>query len=92
MPATRKTSVQIYTPDYWEEACKHLAKKDRVMKRLIPKFGEAFSHRLCQLWQFSGAEENERDDEDEEQLSATEAIENECEEHGYLPSCKMRTL
>lgn len=41
MPATPKTSVQIFTPDYWEEACKHLAKKDRVMKRLIPKFGEA---------------------------------------------------
>ncbi|SEK02833.1 DNA-3-methyladenine glycosylase II [Variovorax sp. OK605] len=41
MPATTKTSVQIYTPDYWEEACKHLAKKDRVMKRLIPKFGDA---------------------------------------------------
>jgi DNA-3-methyladenine glycosylase II len=41
MPATWKTSVQIYTPDYWEEACKHLAKKDRVMKRLIPKFGDA---------------------------------------------------
>ena len=41
MPATRKTSVQIYTPDYWEEACKHLSKKDRVMKRLIPKFGDA---------------------------------------------------
>ncbi|MCR8961041.1 DNA-3-methyladenine glycosylase 2 family protein [Variovorax sp. CCNWLW225] len=41
MPATRKSSVQIFTPDYWEEACKHLAKKDRVMKRLIPKFGDA---------------------------------------------------
>ncbi|MDM0003451.1 DNA-3-methyladenine glycosylase [Variovorax sp. J22G73] len=41
MPATKKSSVQIYTPDYWEEACKHLAKKDRVMKRLIPKFGNA---------------------------------------------------
>ncbi|MGJ7526707.1 DNA-3-methyladenine glycosylase family protein [Variovorax sp. GB1P17] len=41
MPATRKTSVQIFTPDYWEDACKHLAKKDRVMKRLIPKFGDA---------------------------------------------------
>jgi len=33
--------VAIYTPDYWEEACKHLARKDRVMKRLIPKFGDA---------------------------------------------------
>jgi DNA-3-methyladenine glycosylase II len=28
-------------PDYWDEACKHLVKKDRVMKRLIPQFGEA---------------------------------------------------
>jgi DNA-3-methyladenine glycosylase II len=25
--------------DYWDEACRHLAKKDRVMKRLIPQFG-----------------------------------------------------
>ncbi|MDQ0082440.1 MULTISPECIES: DNA-3-methyladenine glycosylase [Variovorax] len=41
MPASKKTSVQIYTPDYWEEACKHLSRKDRVMKRLIPKFGDA---------------------------------------------------
>ena len=29
------------TPEYWLEACKHLAKKDRVMKRLIPQFGDA---------------------------------------------------
>jgi DNA-3-methyladenine glycosylase II len=29
------------TPDYWDEACKHLAKRDRVMKKLIPQFGEA---------------------------------------------------
>jgi DNA-3-methyladenine glycosylase II len=28
-------------PDYWAEACKHLMKKDRVMKRLIPQFGHA---------------------------------------------------
>ena len=28
-------------PDYWDEACQHLMKKDRVMKRLIPKFGTA---------------------------------------------------
>jgi DNA-3-methyladenine glycosylase II len=28
-------------PAYWEEACKHLMKKDRVMKRLIPQFGDA---------------------------------------------------
>ena len=38
-------------PGYWAEACKHLIKKDRVMKRLIPQFpgtsiqsrGDAFS-------------------------------------------------
>ena len=28
-------------PTYWAEACKHLVKKDRVMKRLIPQFGDA---------------------------------------------------
>ena len=31
----------LATPDYWDEACRHLAKKDRVMKRLIPQFGDA---------------------------------------------------
>ena len=29
------------TPEYWDEACKHLMRRDRVMKRLIPKFGQA---------------------------------------------------
>ena len=29
------------TPDYWDEACKHLTRRDRVMKRLIPQFGNA---------------------------------------------------
>lgn len=28
-------------PAYWNEARKHLMKKDRVMKRLIPQFGDA---------------------------------------------------
>ena len=28
------------TPDYWDDACKHLAKRDRVMRKLIPKCGE----------------------------------------------------
>lgn len=31
----------LTTPAYWAEACKHLVKKDRVMKRLIPQFGDA---------------------------------------------------
>lgn len=29
------------TPAYWDDACKHLARRDRVMKKLIPKFGQA---------------------------------------------------
>ena len=29
------------TPDFWADACKHLIKKDRVMRRLIPQFGDA---------------------------------------------------
>lgn len=28
-------------PAYWDDACRHLVKKDRVMKRLIPKLGPA---------------------------------------------------
>jgi len=33
--------IQTFTPHYWDEACKHLVRKDRVMKRLIPQFGDA---------------------------------------------------
>ena len=28
----------VSVPDYWQDACKHLSKKDRVMKRLIAQF------------------------------------------------------
>jgi DNA-3-methyladenine glycosylase II len=31
----------LVMPEYWEEACKYLTRKDRVMKRLIPQFGTA---------------------------------------------------
>ena len=41
MAVTKKTVEVVSTPAYWEEACKHLMKKDRVMKRLIPQFGDA---------------------------------------------------
>lgn len=37
----KKTAKVDTTPPYWEDACKHLMKKDRVMKRLIPQFGDA---------------------------------------------------
>ncbi len=45
MSASKKiaTSIlpEVLMPPYWEDACKHLTKKDRVMKRLIPRFGDA---------------------------------------------------
>ena len=41
MSATNNIAPVVFTPDYWQDACKHLVKKDRVMKRLIPQFGDA---------------------------------------------------
>jgi DNA-3-methyladenine glycosylase II len=29
------------TPAYWDEACRHLARRDRVLKKLMPRFGSA---------------------------------------------------
>ena len=37
----KKIVPEIATPPYWAEACAHLTKKDRVMRKLIPKFGDA---------------------------------------------------
>ena len=41
MAATKKIVTEVFQPEYWGDACKHLVKKDRVMKRLIPQFGDA---------------------------------------------------
>ena len=41
MAATKNAAIQLSTPAYWADACTHLAKRDRVMKRLIPRFGDA---------------------------------------------------
>jgi DNA-3-methyladenine glycosylase II len=38
MPRSAAAGV---TPEYWDDACRHLSRRDRVMKKLIPKFGEA---------------------------------------------------
>ncbi|MDE2275173.1 MAG: DNA-3-methyladenine glycosylase 2 family protein [Burkholderiales bacterium] len=38
------TSAPLATegePGYWDEACRHLCRRDRVMKKLIPRFGQA---------------------------------------------------
>jgi DNA-3-methyladenine glycosylase II len=36
-----KAAAAGVTPEYWDDACRHLARRDRVMKKLIPQFGEA---------------------------------------------------
>ncbi|MEY4267327.1 MAG: hypothetical protein RIS90_1862 [Pseudomonadota bacterium] len=41
MDATKKEATELQTPAYWEAACQHLMAQDRVMKRLIPQFGNA---------------------------------------------------
>ncbi len=37
MPPAKKAE----TPDYWDDACRHLSKRDRVMRKLIPRFPDA---------------------------------------------------
>lgn len=41
MTSAKAPELMPVTPAFWDEACRYLIKKDRVMKRLIPKFGEA---------------------------------------------------
>lgn len=40
-PAHGPDQALHVTPAFWDEACRHLGRRDRVMKKLIPKFGEA---------------------------------------------------
>jgi DNA-3-methyladenine glycosylase II len=37
--ATRAIAAAV--PEYWDDACRHLGRRDRVMRKLIPQFGEA---------------------------------------------------
>jgi DNA-3-methyladenine glycosylase II len=37
----RVPDTVLCTPLHWDEACAHLSKHDRVMKKLIPRFGQA---------------------------------------------------
>ncbi len=41
MPRSGSAALVTPEPDYWDEACKHLSKRDRVMRKLIPMFGKA---------------------------------------------------
>src|ERR1700731_4624116 len=41
-PVTKKTAglmSMVVRPEYWEQACADLVKRDRIMKKLIPQFG-----------------------------------------------------
>ncbi len=41
MLGLQRMAVDLATPAYWQEAQSHLSERDRVMKRLIPQFGDA---------------------------------------------------
>ena len=41
VPAGFVAATAVATPRYWDDACRHLARRDRVMKKLIPRFGQA---------------------------------------------------
>ena len=41
MTARRGAPAEAIAPDYWMDACTHLARRDRVLRRLIPRFGDA---------------------------------------------------
>ena len=40
--AVKKTGrkPKISSPDYWQEACAELMKQDRILRKLIPKYGD----------------------------------------------------
>lgn len=39
--AAGNEAALVATPDYWPEACRHLVRRDRILKRLIPRYGDA---------------------------------------------------
>ncbi|MCH8178487.1 MAG: DNA-3-methyladenine glycosylase 2 family protein [Proteobacteria bacterium] len=39
--ASTTTAAGLVTPGYWDDACKHLSKRDRVMRKLIADHGSA---------------------------------------------------
>lgn len=41
LPDNAVLAANLVTPAYWDEACKHLSKRDRVMRKLIADHGSA---------------------------------------------------
>ncbi|QWD06614.1 DNA-3-methyladenine glycosylase 2 family protein [Polynucleobacter paneuropaeus] len=42
MTKSSEVILEAVAPHYWEQACKELMKNDRIMHKLIPKFGTGF--------------------------------------------------
>ncbi len=42
MNSTKTSVIQEVAPNYWGQACTELMKQDRIMKKIIPKFGSGF--------------------------------------------------
>jgi DNA-3-methyladenine glycosylase II len=40
-PGAEPTAGPLATPAYWDDAVRHLSRRDRVMKKLIPRYGQA---------------------------------------------------
>jgi len=41
-PVKEESIIEEIAPAYWEQACAELMKHDRIMKKLIPKYGSGF--------------------------------------------------
>ena len=41
MASVKPALQQVMAPDYWESACEHLMKHDRIMRKIIPKYPKA---------------------------------------------------
>jgi DNA-3-methyladenine glycosylase II len=41
VPSGSPAPAAAPSPPYWDEACRHLARRDRVLRKLIPTFGDA---------------------------------------------------
>ena len=42
LASKQKKILEENAPDYWEQACRELMKQDRILKKLIPRYGSGF--------------------------------------------------
>ncbi|MDP3622207.1 MAG: DNA-3-methyladenine glycosylase [Polynucleobacter sp.] len=41
-PNQGEPTLSVTAPEYWEQACQELMKQDRILKKLIPRYGSGF--------------------------------------------------